>query len=630
MKTPQTNSPETNSPETDRPETDTKTNAGIGWHFPPTGGGVSAGFNNSGIATFQGNKLNNLCREIIQNSMDNALANDEPVVIDFRLEKAKAEDIGATELAKSVKACIREAKEAKVSKRDMSKLTKMQEVLQQDTITCLAIRDSNTTGLKGKHWNALVKQTGVSEKSDSGAGGSQGVGKHAPFVVSDLRTVFYLTQFKEGAQNISRFQGKSILMSHHVATADGENELQDTGFFGIKTECQHLEGHDIPAAWRKKLSDKNWQGTNVLVVAFETPKEWEHQIVKSVIQNFFYALQHDRLKITFSGDNKPQKPSIPEISSATLATWFDRLLKLPSKKDTRGDNQKTESEDENEDEGDSEGGTKLRQSRKYWELVTSKSQKLKNYHDIPGLGKICLWIRTSKNDNMPNKVAIIRKTGMLITTNQEHLRQFQGCKPFAAVCVLEDDKGNELLRNMENQTHDQFEPDRLPEGDQEKGKKALRELVKWIRTTVNEVAKPKPTTAPTDIEELSKYLPDTERDKNQFDAYSGFGTKPFVALKEFKYKQKVLFAPDDETLPEEDEIYEPDSGGNLEPNNNNSHRGGGRHSHWHCSASFIRSIYPNRHKGRCYQIHSAQNSASEISTVRKRGFRAAGAIQDRS
>ena len=40
------------------------------WNFPPTGGGVSQGFNDSGEEFFRANVMAHVVREIIQNSLD--------------------------------------------------------------------------------------------------------------------------------------------------------------------------------------------------------------------------------------------------------------------------------------------------------------------------------------------------------------------------------------------------------------------------------------------------------------------------------------------------------------------------------------------------------------------------------
>ena len=60
------------------------TPADIGWRFPPTNGGRIDGFNDPGIAHFNG-APSSLARETIQNSLDARANSSEPVHVDFEL-----------------------------------------------------------------------------------------------------------------------------------------------------------------------------------------------------------------------------------------------------------------------------------------------------------------------------------------------------------------------------------------------------------------------------------------------------------------------------------------------------------------------------------------------------------------
>ena len=70
---------------------------------------------------------------------------------------------------------------------------------------------------------------------------------------------------------------------------------------------------------------------------------------------------------------------------------------------------------------------------------------------------------------------------MLITAKQDKLLRFPGLQDFAAVLRFESEQGNELLRDMENPAHDQFEPERLDEGRRRRGRRALNRVVSWVR-----------------------------------------------------------------------------------------------------------------------------------------------------
>src|SRR2546426_3125653 len=104
-----------------------------------------------------------------------------------------------------------------------------------DSVRMLKMSDYNTTGLlgpvtdRGSDWFKLTKAVGSSDKA-GGAGGSFGIGKHAPFACSQLRTVLYGTKDLNGT---FAFQGVSKLVTH----VNGQGETtQGTGYYGIRSK----------------------------------------------------------------------------------------------------------------------------------------------------------------------------------------------------------------------------------------------------------------------------------------------------------------------------------------------------------------------------------------------------------
>jgi len=210
----------------------------IGWVFPSSDGGELDGYNDPGIAHFKGSPLSSLAREILQNSLDAAKNSDSEIHVSFELIELGIEDIGGHELLDSVNTCLSQA----VDDEDediltISELKEASRLLNNDKINCLRISDRDTTGLQGKYWKALVKMRGTSRKKATGAGGTHGLGKNAPFAVSGLRTIFYWTCYMEGKDFVEKMQGKSILMSHRDATG---NETQGTGFYGYRDGCVEI------------------------------------------------------------------------------------------------------------------------------------------------------------------------------------------------------------------------------------------------------------------------------------------------------------------------------------------------------------------------------------------------------
>ena len=174
-------------------------------------------------------------------------------------------------------------------------------------------------------------------------------------------------------------------------------------------------------------------------------------------------------------------------------------------------------------------------ARALWNTASGDREPIEK-QDVD-LGHCRLWIDVA--DGLPNRVGFVRSSGMLITTQQSRLVRFPGCRDFAALCVFEDPEGNELLRLMENPQHDQFEPDRLPEGQQSRGRRALNRITDWIRSEIKRRAGPSQTTTRTVLSELAAYLPDLvpdedfedESDSHEGSNEAGFADRVKVRLK---------------------------------------------------------------------------------------------------
>ena len=104
----------------------------------------------------------------------------------------------------------------------------------------------------------------------------------------------------------------------------------------------------------------------------------------------------------------------------------------------------------------------------------------------------------------------------------------------------EDPDGNELLRRMENPTHDRFEPDRLPERERRRGQGALKRITDWIRSEIKKQAGPPEGGKKTVLSELAVYLPDYQPEEPFDDAghegdessgEPGFGERVTLTLK---------------------------------------------------------------------------------------------------
>ncbi len=410
----------------------------------------------------------------------------------------------------------------------MEALDQAHAIIQEKSISCLRVSDENTSGLKDRKWKTLVKMQGASFKEGlEGAGGSFGIGKFAPFAVSMLRTIFYWTCYDEDGDAIEKCQEKSVLLSHD---RNGK-ERQGTGFYGWRDGCKELST-DIPKCFR--IIDKHshpLRGTSVAILGFDAHDGWLLRIAGSIITNYFYAIATGILEAFIEQDESVSDEMIA-IDCTSLDRWFSHL-------EEAGDNGKLAEDDEDH----------VALCRRLCEL--SRRQPVVEKQDAD-FGHCKLWIDVA--DGLPKRVAIVRRSGMLVTMQQRHLIRFPTCRDFVALCVFEDPAGNELLRGMENPRHDQFEPQRLPKSEQERGELALRRITAWIRDQIKEHAgRPKHGQA-TNLTELATYLPDTEseepfdssRGDDANDGDPGFEADISISLKPTRRRRQLIAQTSDD------------------------------------------------------------------------------------
>ena len=447
----------------------------VDWSFPSSNGGTEDGFNDAGIEIFTGARYDSLAREIIQNSLDAVAKGEAKVTVEFDCVNIKRADFpGADRLLEAMEKCLKECD----SKKEKTFFENAVTELGKPIIQCLKIIDSGTTGLRGDYrrrkgqWYAITKARGISDKGDDPtAGGSYGIGKNAPFTVSSLRTVFYSTRYEDGDDTIFRAQGKAILMSHRI---DGDEYTQATGFYGKTKRCLPIEDN-IPGILRPEKT-----GCVVLIAGFVADSQWLKKIMSTVVSNFFYAIDQGKLEVLIQDENK----HIEVIDQGSLDKYFEGII------------------EDSEIDIDHE---KVKNAHHYYQ--TMKSPTSSKDAELKHIGHCKIWVRA--DEGLPKRVALLRKTGMLITDDQKLLKRWSGRRDFAGVFVCESKNGNSLLRDMENPQHNAFEPDRAISDRRDKCQKALTELVKWVRESVDELAKPKEV-AVSQIDELAKFLPDVD------------------------------------------------------------------------------------------------------------------------
>ena len=513
----------------------------IGWHFPPTGGGEAARWNHSGIAHFRGRPLDSLARETIQNSLDARARLGEPVHVSFELrELTQAQFAGHAELVHAMEACLGAVDD---DARAEVALRSALGILSEDAITFLHISDRRTTGLLGDRWEKLVKKPGTSYKPGVvGPGGSQGIGKYSPFAVSPLRTILYWTRYEVDGTPIEVFQGKTILTVHR---RDGR-EVHGTGFFGVREDCAELRNEDIPDRIRQ-IEDGigPGSGTSLWVAGFPAWSDWRQRVGRSVVANYFPAIQQGQLTVTVEPDDLSAEDEwMLEINADTLDQWFAYLADDPAVP-----------ADESEE---------LSEARVFSNLMRREAPTVVMTPPDQDLGAPKLWIDAATeagDEDLPNKVALIRGTGMLITAEQKRIGNFRNLRDYAAVCLFDasDGEANEFLKGMEGPQHNQFEPDRLDDPKHgytpERGHKALERLRAWIREQLGEHAAVPRVEVSEEITELAHLLPlddpgpfkpPPNAENGESPGEKAFGAMGTVRVKPIKARVQPLQLDDDD------------------------------------------------------------------------------------
>lgn len=437
------------------------------WNFPGTVGGAINSYNNAGLETFRGNPLKSLTREIIQNSLDAVKDPSKPVKVEFSNFKIKNDEFpGRDKLIESFKLCGEtwHGSNPKIE----SFIDNGLHLLQKDTMNFLRVSDFNTRGLEGADsgklgspWSSLVKEAGSSNKQES-SGGSFGIGKAAPFLNSQLRTLFYssfdVTGYKShiGVSNIMSFEKSD----GYIATGNGFYTYEETS----------------PAIPGLLELDKSFErvdtGTDIYISAFE-PKddEWETEIIHAVLFDFFIPVYRQDLIVEINGF---------EINQSNVDELIAGL-------------------------DDTEESTNLKE---YFKLLTSENTIKKLYPSKSYRGGIkfeegeAIFYLTN-GENLNRRVLMTRKTGMRLF-EQTHI---SGSISFTGILMITGPNMNDIFKEMENPEHNKWDHDRY-EKDPKLAKKIYADLRRFLRETVKEEFQEE-ITKETDAYGLSDFLPNT-------------------------------------------------------------------------------------------------------------------------
>ena len=451
------------------------------WQFGPLNGGQEY-LTNSGGHNFRNDPIGKMVREVIQNSLDARIADiNAPVTVTFSLDTIDGNFIGLDFLKPHIMSCLERTRSDDSAKRFQPAYERAAEAAATNEVQCLSIIDTNTHGLNGNSWNALIRQEGAVIKNTTAPGGTFGVGKNAPFNLSDLNTVFYSTWFLTRRGKHEQMEGKSLLIPHHApGTVSAQRQmLQHAGFYR-SLDGKPIEGRQIPDCLRLGQS-----GTGVYIMGFNPDdRDWKTEAIRAVLHNFSYAVHHSRLVVVITSRLDSHQVT---ISNQNMEEMFARY---------------TESDDKH---------------RSYYLAIRQPPTQSTDEHKP--VGKLNVWVL---NQGGPRRTAYLNRNGMLITdipndTKRNPLspRNKAIWPDYTAVAMAAEDATDLYIRNMENPSHDEISTEWLgSELERSKAVKAFEHIRRDIAAIIERTTGAATYGETTNAEEMSQYAPETQYDED--------------------------------------------------------------------------------------------------------------------
>ena len=445
------------------------------WFFPIAEGGTKYGLNDSGVETFLDDTLESLVRESIQNSLDakNDYTN-KPVLVEFRFDEISSDDIpGKDYLENEYLNKIR--KSWKIEDNEFKYTKDIDNLLKKSKVPILCISDFNTTGLEDINWDSLIKETGVSSKSDHGASGSKGIGKYAPFAASDLRMVFYNTKTSNIEKYIGVIQGISFY--------DDNNEIfvsQNRGFYG-KSKNNPFD-NQFPM-----IGNRTENGTDLIIIGVKEFENRDALIKLSILENFLLSIHTGTLEVKLEEEI---------INRSNLSIIIDNLLHLLT---------------------DDNINARIKHIKKYLSLLENNNSKkfyldmkvFKKYSFIKDETDAELIVELTDSINSTKSILRSRSSGMKIDEPRIRGGVF--------VTGIFQAKGKDLnifLRTLESASHNKWIADRAV-SDQKSAANFLRDLTKFQKDCINSLLDEDKREA-IDAYGTSSILPD-DKIENEYD-----------------------------------------------------------------------------------------------------------------
>jgi hypothetical protein len=378
-------------------------------------------------------------RELIQNSIDARDPNAKgPVHVEFDLQEMPITAIPDHEnLGRHIDAAAHDMNVDKNNKR----LSNILRTFESGTIPVLRVGDYNTTGLTGGEslkdlgspLGALTRGSGISTGKIE-AGGSFGVGKSAGLAASSLRTELWTTRTLKGDESI--LAGLSILATHYNPDhrENPDDRCMADGHFTLKNKTDDFQYYRARSIKIGQFDPRVMPGTDTYILGYldATDTNLEH-IRQAVVDNFMAAIYWGELTVS-------------------IGQWT--LNQDTIKNECRRNQQEL--------------------------AFLNALQETPIVENIPDLGEVKLYVNIDDTLDRNLFTNCMRKPHMKVF----NLRQNQMPAKYAAIFECSDSKGNEVLRQMEDVTHTQWNKNKNPQST-----KIMRQIRHFINTHIHDKIK---------------------------------------------------------------------------------------------------------------------------------------------
>ncbi|MDS0474345.1 hypothetical protein [Natrinema sp. 1APR25-10V2] len=277
--------------------------------------------------------LKTFVREVLQNSNDARLDNDQPARVTFKLESIQGNKAIEYLRALDIETWSEHANLAADTESGKHIAEAIKRIKDDEKIRILTIEDENTEGLLGEenadesNFTALVRDVLFSSKSGDTAGGSYGLGKAVLWLYSGLSLVMFNSTLSEPdpKDKSPRLIGRTRLPTHK--SEDGDTVYQGHGWYGGLNGDE--EGARPESIWGEEaesiaddlqLGRPDGPGTSIQVVDFRVPtaeerlddEELADQITEMAIEWFWPAIYRGDLEVAVEVDGETKQASIDE------------------------------------------------------------------------------------------------------------------------------------------------------------------------------------------------------------------------------------------------------------------------------------------------------------------------------